>query len=152
MVEGSIEMLIQPAAGSRLSDPACTVFSKLGRFYIASYSEGVDYAIRTGSDHVYELAERADASDVRIEVERRGSSVTVGSEHNMSEIFELILVIPRSGDRRSVQSRCDTGCSDTGGYVFPGGVPFYPNTPIIIRCFHGEDHQDREGRAVHRPW
>ena len=48
MVEESIEMLVQPATGSRLSDPACTVFSKLGRFYIAFYSEGVDYAIRTG--------------------------------------------------------------------------------------------------------
>ena len=97
MVEESIEMLVQPAAGSRLSDPACTVFSKLGRFYIASYSEGVDYAIRTGSDHVRELAERAGASDVRIEVERRESSVTVGSEHNISEISELILVITAVG-------------------------------------------------------
>ena len=58
MVEESIEMLVQPTAGSRLSDPACTVFSKLGRFYIPSYSEGVDYAIRTGSNHIRELAER----------------------------------------------------------------------------------------------
>ena len=97
MVEESIEMLVQPAAGSRLSDPACILFSNLGRFYIASYSEGVDYAIRTRSDHVRELAERAGASDVRIEVERRGSSVTVGSEHNMSEISELTLVITAVG-------------------------------------------------------
>lgn len=96
-VEESIEMLIQPAAGSRLSDPACTVFSRLGRFYIESYKEGLEFAERTGSEYVRDMAERAGADDIRITVDKRTSAVTVGAEHNRTTISEVMMTIRATG-------------------------------------------------------
>lgn len=100
-IDESIEMLIQPAAGSRLSDPACTVFSRLGRFYIESYRAGVEFAERTGSDYVREMAERAGAEDIEITVDKRTSAVTVGVDHNRTTISEMTMIIRATGKPRS---------------------------------------------------
>lgn len=96
-VDESIEMLIQPAAGSRLSDPACTVFSRLGRFYIESYREGLEFAEKSGSDYVREMAERAGAVDIKITVEKKTSAVTVGVDHNRTTISEMTMIIRATG-------------------------------------------------------
>ena len=100
-IDESIEMLIQPAAGSRLSDPACTVFSRLGRFYIESYKAGVEFAERTGSDYVREMAQRAGADDITITVDKRTSAVTVGVDHNRTTISEMTMIIRATGKPRS---------------------------------------------------
>lgn len=100
-VDESIEMLIQPAAGSRLSDPACTVFSRLGRFYRESYHEGIDFAIQTGSDYVKDMAVKAGAENIEVIVERKESAVTVGIDHNRTTISEVTLVIRAVGDPKA---------------------------------------------------
>ena len=96
-VEESIEMLIQPAAGSRLSDPACTVFSRLGRFYRESYNEGLEFAERTGSEYVREMAAKAGADNIEVTVERKTSAVTIGSDRNQATIKEMTMIIRASG-------------------------------------------------------
>ena len=96
-VDESIEMLIQPATGSRLSDPACTVFSRLGRFYRESFHEGVDFAVETGSQYVREQAIKAGAEDIKIEVEKKQSGVTVGVDCNRINITETKIIIRATG-------------------------------------------------------
>ncbi len=100
-VEESIEMLIQPAAGSRLSDPACTVFSRLGRFYIESFNKGLEYAEESGTQYVTEMAEKAGAENITVSVERKQSAVTVGVDHNRTTLSEITMVIRAVGIPKS---------------------------------------------------
>ena len=73
------------------------MFSRLGRFYIESYKEGLEFAERTGSEYVRDMAERAGADDIRITVDKRTSAVTVGAEHNRTTISEVMMTIRATG-------------------------------------------------------
>ncbi len=102
-VSESIEILVQPTTGTRLSDPACKVFSRLGRRYFDSYAEGLRRAEEEGRRYVAEAAAKAGAGDVEVTVERRESSVQVGVEYFQDTISEVTLVIRAVGDPRPLE-------------------------------------------------
>jgi len=101
-IEETIEMIIQPAAGTRLSDPACTVFSRLGREYIESFNKGIEHAERTGSEFVVDTIKRAGAEDIEVFVERDETRVPVEGTDD-SIVAEVKLTIRAVGKPRSRQ-------------------------------------------------
>ncbi len=101
----SIEILIQTATGTTLSRPACTVFSRLGRFYYENFDEGVEIAERDGRAYVTEMARRAGAEDIEVTVDSDVMDMLVGKEHLTTRVAEIKMVITATGNPVS-RRRC----------------------------------------------
>ena len=87
-IEETIEFVIIPISSSNLirhyyqnqtsdrfelasnldSDPACTIFCRLGRFYLESFKDGLEFAENTGREFVTNAMVQAQAEDVEVKV------------------------------------------------------------------------------------
>ena len=94
----SIEILIQTATGTTIDNPACTAFSRLGRFYYEKFDDGVEQATEAGKQYVMEMAKKAGAENIQITVGSDKSEVFVGKEHLRTRFVEIKLIITATGD------------------------------------------------------
>ena len=101
-IEESIEIIVRPAAGTRMSDPACVVFSRLGRTYVESYSEGLRFAEESGREFVIGAVKGMGAEDVEVSVERReiGMVTTDGTSDPAPEVVLTICAVGDPGSKR----------------------------------------------------
>ena len=94
----SIEILIQTATGTTIDNPACTAFSRLGRFYYEKFDDGVEQATEAGKQYVMEMAKKAGAENIQVTVGSDKSEVFVGKEHLRTRFVEIKLIITATGD------------------------------------------------------
>ena len=94
----SIEILIQTATGTTIDNPACTAFSRLGRFYYEKFDDGVVQATEAGKQYVTEMAKKAGAENIKVTVGSDKSEVFVGKEHLRTRFVEIKLIITATGD------------------------------------------------------
>ena len=94
----SIEILIQTATGTTIDNPACTAFSRLGRFYYEKFDDGVEQATEAGKQYVTEMAKKAGAENIQVTVGSDKSEVFVGKEHLRTRFVEIKLIITATGD------------------------------------------------------
>ena len=124
-IEEQIEFIVQPVSGASLhrhyyqwkaddmfqptakvdgADPACTVYSRLGRFYIESFKEGLKFAEEQGRKFVQEAMDSALAEDVVITVDAKETSIMVDALHN-ELIAEMKVTVKGVGKPRSRSDR-----------------------------------------------
>lgn len=97
-VEESIDILIQSVLGSTLKAPASLVFSRLGRQYYNSFEDGITAAREMGRRYVLEAAEKAGATNVRVEEIVDRSDVDLGEERYLSTVTEIKMTIKAIGE------------------------------------------------------
>ena len=97
-VEESISILIQSVLGSTLKAPASLVFSRLGRQYYNSFNDGVEAAREMGRKYVVEAAEKAGATNIKVEEYVDRSDVDLGEERYLSTVTEIKMVIKATGE------------------------------------------------------
>lgn len=94
----SIDILIQSATGTTMNNPACTVFSRLGRVYYDEFDKGVELATQAGKDYVMEMAKKAGAENIQVKVDSNRSDVYFGKEQHRTKFSEIKLVVTATGD------------------------------------------------------
>jgi hypothetical protein len=96
--------MFQPTARVDGADPACTIYSRLGRFYLESFKEGLKFARDEGTKFIQAAMDSANAEDVVITVKEEETALLMDSLHN-ELIAEMKVTVKGVGKPRSRQER-----------------------------------------------
>ena len=94
----SLEVLVRPKSGGDADDPACTIFSLLGKFEYETMSEGIAAIIEKGKKHVEECAKKAGADyiDTKVDIHEKKYELGVGFD-DKNVLLETEIVITAVG-------------------------------------------------------
>jgi N-methylhydantoinase A/oxoprolinase/acetone carboxylase beta subunit len=99
-IEETIELIVRPAASTRMSDPACTIFSRLGRVYMESYNAGLQHAEESGRKFVLESVLSMGAEDVEVFVDKKVEGLIL-ADGVLNPAPEITFIIKAVGKPRS---------------------------------------------------
>ena len=139
--------MFQPTARADGADPACTIYSRLGRFYLESFKEGLQFARDEGTKFIQAAMDSANAEDVVITVKEEETALLMDSLHN-ELIAEMKVTVKGVGKPKSRQERSEHQVRDHRHYPDVRGVHGHeegPGRPVYLApCPHECEHDHAE--------
>ncbi|MDR1691106.1 MAG: hydantoinase/oxoprolinase family protein [Candidatus Methanoplasma sp.] len=97
----SMDILLKPSPGENsLDDPSCILFAPFGRFEFEKLSEAEAFAVKEGSKHVKERAEKAGADLIEVRSEKIEKKIGFGRGYDGHMLIEAIITIMAVGKPR----------------------------------------------------